>query len=365
MLLDYPEYKKNAQKSSKLASKPSGKTLTESVNSAIFIGGIPKQADKDELVEYLSQFGDVVNISMPFRGVQSNHKGFAKVLLSSGLDTYRFLSCPEHLICNMKIGASRWVSKLDHVSLKEAPTENKLFIRIKGNLSESELLEYFRCFGKVESIEIKLNYRTGQLRDIGFVTFENPESAALVVEKGENHQVHGSKVLVQFSMTKRDLAKAFKQSQNIKSVQSLHSKDEDKCQPLKHTSKRQKPFINESRKIGTSKEAYQFQASKSRHPSLNTSLHQQMSKMRKNDTPVSGNVGTSGTIGIHHVSPFPQNRLYQQHLAKPCSSRWHHPNVSKNHAIDSNLVFRIVRMYPDHQTGQNLTYIDRLRIINL
>lgn len=261
MLLDYPEYKKNAQKSSKLATKPSGKTLTESVNSAIFIGGIPKQADKDELVEYLSQFGEVVNISMPFRGVQANHKGFAKVLFSSGLDTDRFLSCPEHLICNMKIGASRWVSKLDHVSLKESPTENKLFIRIEGNLSESELLEYFRCYGKVESIEIKLNYRTGQLRDIGFVTFENPESAALVVEKGENHQVHGSKVLVQFSMTKGDLAKAFKQSQNIKSVQSLHSKDEDKCQPLKHTSKpatskRQKPSINKSRKIGTSKEAY-------------------------------------------------------------------------------------------------------------
>lgn len=177
---------------------------------AAFIGGIPLQATKEDLVKYLSSFGVVKRISLPTDNYSETHKGFAKVFFDSEDSLLRAVGFYDHFLFGVKIGISKWVSRSQHVSLKESPSENKVFFRFQSYLEKSVLHRYFMKFGPVESLEIKKNYLEDSNRDFGFVVFESSSSARQLIQLGPRHQVQGVRIFVQQSMTNRQIAKDIK-----------------------------------------------------------------------------------------------------------------------------------------------------------
>jgi len=74
---------------------------------------------------------------------------------------------------------------------------NKLFFKMSALIDESAIFYYFSSFGKVELVEVKYNYLTGEARDIGFVVFQRAESAQSVIAQGARHYVANVRLLVQ------------------------------------------------------------------------------------------------------------------------------------------------------------------------
>ena len=179
--------------------------------SLIFIGGIPKEVSKNDLLEYISEYGQLERFSVPFRGIRKHHKGFAKVLFSSATEMNAFLACPRHVLGNVAVGVSKWFSKFDNHSLNLNPTENKIFFRFKGDINQKDLYQYFSRFGIVESFHEKINYKTNMSKNFGFVTHTNPESALILLDQGLEHVVKGASLLVQLSKSKSGLTKSSNQ----------------------------------------------------------------------------------------------------------------------------------------------------------
>lgn len=157
----------NAQKSI-LENKRSEATNSEV--SLIFIGGIPKEVSKNDLLEYISEYSQLERFSMPFRGIRKHHTGFVKVLFRSATEMNAFLACPRHVLGNVAVGVFKWFAKFDNHSLNLNPTENKIFFRFKGGIKQKDLYQYFSRFGMVESFHEKINYKTNISKNFGFVT---------------------------------------------------------------------------------------------------------------------------------------------------------------------------------------------------
>ncbi|CAL0317440.1 unnamed protein product [Lupinus luteus] len=62
----------------------------------------------------------------------------------------------------------------------------------ESTFTEDDVSNYFNTFGWVKDVRIPCQQR----RMFGFVTFDDPETVKMILEKGNPHYVHGSRVLV-------------------------------------------------------------------------------------------------------------------------------------------------------------------------
>lgn len=279
----------------------------------IFIGGIPRQVNREEIFSYVKQFGKLKYFALPYnRDDKDNHKGFAKALFETPEDTHSFLSVVNHNINGVVIGVSEWVPKKDHISKKEVPSETKLFFKFRTPPTEKELLDYFSRFGKIRSIELKFNYKTNQIRDFGFVIFEKASTTQRVLTSGSQHLVEGKALLVFNSKTKKEFIKE-KRTANVLQSKSAYPEDHQVVstpQACSYPSQEAADFNNcNTCSIGSSSSFHQIKQS-DQWPS-------------KTET---------ATRAV----------FFKQCFAKPTSKLWHHKQVNNRHHNQTILLFRQV-----------------------
>lgn len=202
-------YSQNSQKSS--ANQQGNKTTTKHI---LFIGGIPLQASKIDLIRYISKFAIADHVSLPIDYKTGLHKGFAKAFFKSEAAMNNILKPRHHMMLGVDIGVSKWVPKSKHQPKTEVPSHNKVFFKFRSQFSQNELKDFFNTFGRVDHIQIKSDYLTGKIRDFGFVMFESESSAIKLIENGPSYQVKSGKLYVQESRSKKQLAKETKMKQN-------------------------------------------------------------------------------------------------------------------------------------------------------
>jgi RNA recognition motif-containing protein len=75
----------------------------------------------------------------------------------------------------------------------------RLFIgSLPYNLTEGQLLELFVPYGRVVSVSI-IRDRKGHSRGLGYVEFDNPESAMQAKNQMHNHPVHDRTIIVDYA----------------------------------------------------------------------------------------------------------------------------------------------------------------------
>lgn len=288
---------------------------TKQDHPVIFLGGIPKQVTRSELLYYLESFGKLNYFSMPYFKHPDNHKGFAKVYYSRQEAAAEVLRLENHKVMGLPIAVLPWVGKKKFISKKEKPSSCKLFLKFKRSVSEAELMKYFTTFGSVEKLEIKMNYKTHEPRDFGFIQFYDPSCSTAVMELGPLHLVNGKEVFLSYSKSAAELG----QEHSKKNSNSTTRKNEKKQTTSLNTSTiRRSPQMPKKDKIGI----YQHNATSSQLPvsysSQNSLVHLQT------PLPLSG--------------AYPEDVMY--HLTKPNSHGWNHEKVYYNHLDQDNLVFR-------------------------
>lgn len=70
----------------------------------VFIGGIHVKSSIKDVSEYVACFGSIQSIEIPFNKQAGTIKGYAKVIMTSPLDAYRFVSINNHVIKGLKVG---------------------------------------------------------------------------------------------------------------------------------------------------------------------------------------------------------------------------------------------------------------------
>lgn len=278
----------------------------------VFIGGIPRQVNREEIFCYVKQFGQLKYFALPYnKEDRDNHKGFAKALFENAEETAAFLNFPNHLLHGVSIGVSEWKPKKEHISKKEVPSENKLFFKFRQLPTEKELLGYFSQFGTIDSIEMKFNYKTNQIRDFGFVIFEQYSSTQRALSKGSHHLVAGKRLMVFNSKSKRDY---FKEKLNSNILQSKTNSSEDH-----QVASYKKPDCAHSQ------EALDC-------INCNTCSIGSINSLKKDIK--------SQERPISNMIPHQRMKCINECFLKPTSKRWHHTEVNIRHNIQTNLCFR-------------------------
>ncbi|OIW02907.1 hypothetical protein TanjilG_29683 [Lupinus angustifolius] len=88
--------------------------------------------------------------------------------------------------------APKYMQKGDFGQSISASRQIYLTFPAESTFTEEDVSNYFNTFGWVEDVRIPCQQR----RMFGFVTFVDPETVQTILEKGNPHYVHGSRVLV-------------------------------------------------------------------------------------------------------------------------------------------------------------------------
>lgn len=82
---------------------------------------------------------------------------------------------------------------------------SELFVRnLPWKADEQSISEFFSKYGKVEAVKILYDKFTGKAKGIGFVNFESREDAENVIKNGDDLEIDGRKVEVNFSNQRKE-----------------------------------------------------------------------------------------------------------------------------------------------------------------
>ena len=75
------------------------------------------------------------------------------------------------------------------------PGSNLFLFHLPNNMKDSELFNLFKQFGNILSTRV-MTEKNGKSKGIGFVSFENPRSAAEAIEEMNGFEVRGKRLKV-------------------------------------------------------------------------------------------------------------------------------------------------------------------------
>ncbi len=158
-------------------------TSKDSVSFKIFVGGLEPDVTEDDLTEYFSKFGKVVERIIKVDRTTRKNRGFAFVGFKAPEAVDKVLEVDEHRIGGKKIDCKRAMTKEEAFTLNKSLKESvrKIFVsNIPKDVTRSEMAAYFSEFGEI--LEINLMFKK---KDTGFcyVTFRNEQDAVDLINR--------------------------------------------------------------------------------------------------------------------------------------------------------------------------------------
>ena len=81
---------------------------------------------------------------------------------------------------------------------------NILVRNLERSVTEAELLELFKPFGKVESAVVVMDAETGKSKGFGFVEFETEEQAQAAIQALDGSEQDGRNIAVKEALPRPD-----------------------------------------------------------------------------------------------------------------------------------------------------------------
>ncbi|XP_076327008.1 heterogeneous nuclear ribonucleoprotein A/B-like isoform X2 [Tachypleus tridentatus] len=149
----------------------------------LFIGGVSWETRTNDLKDYFSRYGEVVDVNIKIDPNTGNCRGFAFVTFASQESVDAVIKDGTHTVKGKQI---------DPKKAKSKPGAKKIFVGgLDPNMPASDIKAYFKKFGKVETVELPVDKVKNQRRQFAFVTFETEEAVNEVIKQPK--QMIGSK----------------------------------------------------------------------------------------------------------------------------------------------------------------------------
>ncbi|XP_046846019.1 heterogeneous nuclear ribonucleoprotein A1-like 2 isoform X2 [Xenia sp. Carnegie-2017] len=150
----------------------------------LFIGGLSLETTEDDLREYFSRWGNIVDVVVMRFPDTRRSRGFGFVTFENVESVDDVLGIKSHFIDGKQVEPKRAVAKDETRSSSEGTQEkeNKVFVGgLASATTEEDIRNCFTTFcnetgqGKIEEVLIMKDPDTGRLRGFGFVTFDCKE----------------------------------------------------------------------------------------------------------------------------------------------------------------------------------------------
>jgi len=184
----------------------------------IFIGNLPYEADEatEMLKNHFSRFGEIVDCVVPKDPKTKFAKGFGFVTFTRGTAVDEVMTNRPHKVAGRVLEPKRAISRNESRDPAAAVSTTKLYIGSIGDLTETEIKEYFSSFGAIT--EFELHADKGQ----AFVTFQDHDPVDRIV--GDKHTVAGRPIETRKALTRFQIETATKRREN-QARRGVHDRD--------------------------------------------------------------------------------------------------------------------------------------------
>jgi len=188
------EMETDGPKTKRLNAKPKTVTTTD-----LIVRNLPYTLEEEGLRSYFETFGELVMVQLK-KDLEGKSRGFGFIRYANLEDQGRCFS-ERHYIEGRSIEVKLPQSKsagLDEVVYPGAPQPHlsrRIFVgRVTENITKEDLETYFGKYGAIADVFVPNPFRM-----FAFVTFVDSESAAALIELGEDHLINGCSVNVAFA----------------------------------------------------------------------------------------------------------------------------------------------------------------------
>lgn len=161
----------------------------------LFVGGLSWETTQDNLQNYFSRFGEVVDCVVMKNNETGRSRGFGFVTFADPNNVESVLSNGPHELDGRTIDPKpcnpRYMAKT-----QKGGSYPKVFLGgLPANVTETDLRQFFCRFGKVMEVVIMYDQERKKSRGFGFLSFEDEGSVERVTSK-HYVQLHGKQVEV-------------------------------------------------------------------------------------------------------------------------------------------------------------------------
>ncbi|KAL0135385.1 hypothetical protein V8B55DRAFT_1546923 [Mucor lusitanicus] len=178
---------------------PSDKPSTTTANSEegkMFIGGLNWETTDENLRQYFSQFGEVLDCVVMRDPATQRSRGFGFLTMKENSAIDKIVSQDHHNLDGKRIDPKRAIPR------DEQDKTEKIFVGgISPEVNEEEFREFFTQFGKVLDATLMMERDTGRPRGFGFVTFEDSKGVEEAL-KNPNLSIKDKTIEVKKAMPK-------------------------------------------------------------------------------------------------------------------------------------------------------------------
>ena len=203
------------------------------------MGGLDPDTTEEDLTEYFSKFGRVVERLIKVDIKTKRSRGFAFIGFKAPEAVDKVLEVDEHWLHGKKIDCKRAMTKEDAYSLNKNLKEScrKVYIsNIPRELSKKDLYDFFREFGRIGDFNLIFKKKeTGFL----YIIFESEEEALNLIEK-KFVDINGCRLEIQKAIPK-DVKECPEEESNGQAIPPYQQYQEPR-----HRSSYEAPFSYES-----------------------------------------------------------------------------------------------------------------------
>ncbi|GAX80416.1 hypothetical protein CEUSTIGMA_g7855.t1 [Chlamydomonas eustigma] len=166
--------------------------------SKLFIGGLSWGTDEEKLKAYFSSYGEIVDVVVMRERATGQHRGFGFVTFKDS-DAAASACKETHSIDGRTIDAKPSIPQVEG----QKPRSRKVFVGgLAADLTEEQFKLHFEQYGAVSECSIMMDHSTGRSRGFGFITFEEDDSVAHLMQTGSMHMLGSKQVEVKCATPK-------------------------------------------------------------------------------------------------------------------------------------------------------------------
>ncbi|KAG3289798.1 HNRNPA2B1-like, partial [Ictidomys tridecemlineatus] len=173
----------------------------------LFIGGLSFKTTEETLRNYYKQWGKVTDCVIVRDPASKRSRGFGFVTFSSKAEVDAAIAARPHSIDGRVVEPKPAIAREESGKPGARVTVRKLFVGgIKEDTEERHLRDYFKEYGKIDTIEIITDRQSGKKRGFGFVTFDDPDPVDKIVLQ-KYHTINGHNAEVRKALSRQEMQK--------------------------------------------------------------------------------------------------------------------------------------------------------------
>ncbi|VDD94543.1 unnamed protein product [Enterobius vermicularis] len=175
----------------------------------IFVGGLSTSTTDEQLKEYYSQWGKLVDCIVMRDPTTKRSRGFGFVSFSKQSEVDTAMANRPHVIDGKTVDPKRAVPRDQSQRSETNLSTKRLYISgVREEHTEEMFEEYFSQFGKVVKAEIILDKATSKPRGFAFISFEDydPVDKCVLIK---SHQINNYRCDVKKALSKEEMARVY------------------------------------------------------------------------------------------------------------------------------------------------------------